>query len=164
MRIAMRHLRGLWLTALLAVPFAAQATRVDIAAGQSLTSADRATAAVFASVYGDAPTDGRWHFATMASLGWLGARRTRVEHLHHDVTVAGGGVRITMPNSRWFASEQLVATSTRTDALSSRFEFSTTVGWQRDHFIVMLRHISNGHLVGGGKNLGETMLLVGVRW
>jgi len=44
------------------------------------------------------------------------------------VTVAGGGVRITMPNSRWFASEQLVATSTRTDALSSRIEFSTTVG------------------------------------
>ncbi len=69
-----------------------------------------------------------------------------------------------MPNSRWFASEQLVATSTRTDALSSRIEFSTTVGWQRDHFIVMLRHISNGHIVGGGKNLGETMLLVGVRW
>jgi len=28
----------------------------------------------------------------------------------------------------------------------------------------MLRHISNGHIVGGGRNLGETMLLVGVRW
>jgi hypothetical protein len=27
----------------------------------------------------------------------------------------------------------------------------------------MLRHISNAHLFGG-KNLGETMLLAGVKW
>src|SRR6185437_6042581 len=54
--------------------------------------------------------------------------------------------------------------STRTDALSSRFEFMTSAGWQNDRFVVMLRHISNAHLIGGGKNLGETMLLAGVKF
>lgn len=29
---------------------------------------------------------------------------------------------------------------------------------------MMLRHISNGRLIGGGKNLGETMLLAGAQW
>jgi hypothetical protein len=40
----------------------------------------------------------------------------------------------------------------------------TSAGWQGDHFTVMLRHISNAHLLGGGKNLGETMLLAGVKF
>jgi hypothetical protein len=29
---------------------------------------------------------------------------------------------------------------------------------------MMIRHISNGRLVGGGPNMGETMLLAGVRF
>jgi len=62
-----------------------------------------------------------------------------------------------------FISEQPAATSTRTDALSSRFEFIASAGWQHGHFIVMLRHISNAHLFGG-KILGETMLLPGIRF
>jgi hypothetical protein len=40
----------------------------------------------------------------------------------------------------------------------------TSGGWQDGHFIVMLRHVSNAHLLGGGKNLGETMLLAGLRF
>ncbi|MGH8118482.1 MAG: lipid A 3-O-deacylase, partial [Rhodanobacteraceae bacterium] len=63
-----------------------------------------------------------------------------------------------------FLSEQIAATSRETDALSSRFEFMTSGGWQDGHFIVMLRHISDGRIIGGGKNLGETMLLAGIRW
>lgn len=84
---------------------------------------------------------------------------THRENLHHEVFLAGGGVRIVAPNRHWFASEQLAATSTRTGALSSRFEFMTSAGWQDGRFVLMLRHISNGRLIGGGKNLGETMLL-----
>jgi hypothetical protein len=38
----------------------------------------------------------------------------------------------------------------------------TSAGWQHGHFVVMLRHISNAHLFGG-KNLGETMMLAGLR-
>ncbi len=40
----------------------------------------------------------------------------------------------------------------------------TSAGWQDGIFIVMLRHVSNAHVLGDGKNLGETMLLAGVRW
>ncbi len=77
--------------------------------------------------------------------------------------VAGTGVRMMTANHHWFLSEQLAVTSTRTDALSSRVEFMTSAGWQNGHFMVMLRHISNARLFGG-KNLGETMLLAGVKW
>ena len=82
--------------------------------------------------------------------------------MNNEVFLAAGGVRIITASHHWFVSEQLAATSTRTDALSSRFEFMTSAGWQRGHFVVLLRHISNGHLLGGGKNLGGTMLLAGV--
>ncbi|MGH8112415.1 MAG: lipid A 3-O-deacylase, partial [Rhodanobacteraceae bacterium] len=61
-----------------------------------------------------------------------------------------------------FVSEQMVATSVRTSALSSRFEFMTTLGVRVGRFMLMGRHISNAHLIGGGPNHGETMLLVGV--
>ncbi|MER3547064.1 MAG: lipid A 3-O-deacylase, partial [Rhodanobacteraceae bacterium] len=64
----------------------------------------------------------------------------------------------------FFISEQIAATSARTSALSSRFEFMTTGGWQGDHLILMARHISNAHLIGGGPNHGETMLMVGVHF
>ncbi len=73
-------------------------------------------------------------------------------------------MRIVSANHHWFVSEQLAATSTRTGALSSRFEFMTGAGWEDGHFVAMLQHISNGHLVGGGKNRGETMLLAGARF
>lgn len=106
----------------------------------------------------------RIHFEPIATLGWIGAHHTHRENLHNEVFLAGGGVRIVAPNRHWLVSEQLAATSTRTRTLSSRFEFMTSVGWQNGHFVMMLRHISNGHLVGGGRNLGETMLLAGIRW
>ena len=119
---------------------------------------------MFASAWRDAPLDGRWHLEPIATLGWLGARSTRSDDLDHAVWLAAGGVRLVTTNRHWFASEQLAATSTRTDALSSRFEFMTSVGWQDGHYVILLRHVSNGRIIGGGKNLGETMLLAGVRF
>jgi hypothetical protein len=148
---------------LLACP-PALATGFDLTAGPSITSSERSTAAIFASVFGERPHDDRIHFEPIGTLGWIDSRDTRTDDLDHEVFVAGGGVRILAANHHWFVSEQLAATSTRTDALSSRFEFMTSVGWQHGHFIVMLRHISNAHLLGGGKNLGETMLLGGVKF
>lgn len=142
----------------------AWAAGFDIAAGPSVTSSERTTAAVFASVFGEPPADGRTRFEPIGTLGWIDSRSTRKDDLDHEVFVAAGGVRMLAANHHWFASEQLAATSTRTDALSSRFEFISSVGWRDGHLIVVLRHISNAHLLGGGKNLGETMLLGGVRW
>jgi len=39
----------------------------------------------------------------------------------------------------------------------------TSLGWRDGRWMVMLRHVSNAHIIGGGRNLGETMLLAGVR-
>ncbi|HVX05209.1 MAG TPA: hypothetical protein VHA71_08835 [Rhodanobacteraceae bacterium] len=153
------------LLALLAIlPLAGHAAGFDLTAGPSVTSSERTTAAVFASVFGERPEDNRIHFEPIGTIGWVDSRNTRKDDLDHEVFLAGGGVRILAANHHWFVSEQLAATSTRTDALSSRFEFMTSAGWQDGHFIVMLRHISNAHLLGGGKNLGETMLLGGVKF
>lgn len=160
----MRCRYGLWLLVLLACPLAAHATGFDLVAGPSVTSSERATSAVFASVFGERPHDNHIHFEPIGTVGWLDSRNTHVDDLDHEVFLAGGGVRMLAANHHWFVSEQLAATSTRTDALSSRFEFMTSVGWQDGHFIALLRHVSNGRLIGGGKNLGETMLLAGVRF
>lgn len=142
----------------------ALATGFDLAAGPSVTASERTTAAVFASLFGERPDDNRIHLEPIGTVGWIDSRHTRKDDLDHEVMVVGGGVRVVAANQHWFVSEQLAATSTRTDALSSRFEFMTSAGWQNDRFVVMLRHISNAHLIGGGKNLGETMLLAGVKF
>ena len=142
----------------------ALATGFDLAAGPSVTASERTTAAVFASLFGERPDDNRIHLEPIGTVGWIDSRHTRKDDLDHEVMVGGGGVRVVAANQHWFVSEQLAATSTRTDALSSRFEFMTSAGWQNDRFVVMLRHISNAHLIGGGKNLGETMLLAGVKF
>jgi hypothetical protein len=161
----MRNLqRGLAAMACVLACAPAWAAGFDLAAGPSVTASERSTAAVFASVFGEPPAGGNARFAPIGTLGWIDSRNTSKDDLDHEVFVAGGGVRMLAANRRWFASEQLVATGTRTGALSSRFEFMTTVGWQDGHFIVMLRHVSNAHLLGGGRNLGETMLLGGVKF
>lgn len=152
------------LMALAVLPTTALATGIDLAAGPSVTASERLTGAAFASVFGEPAIDGHVHVAPIGTLGWIGSRHTRSDDLHHAVILVGGGVRMVSATHHWFASEQLAATSTRTDALSSRFEFMTSGGWQDGHFVVMLRHVSNGNLLGGGKNLGETMLLAGVRF
>lgn len=155
---------GCLAAACLAVCGQALAANFDLAAGPSATSSERTTAAVFASAFGTAPANGKIHFTPIGTLGWIDSRHTRKEDLDHEVGLAALGVRADTPGRHWFASEQIAYTSTRTNALSSRFEFMTSAGWQDGHFIVLLRHISNAHLLGGGRNLGETMLLAGVRW
>lgn len=160
----MKPYRAWWLIVLLALPLAANAAGFDIMAGPTFTSGNRSAAAAFGSVFGEAPVDDHFHFEPIGTFGWIGPHHTHREDLHHEVFLAGGGVRILAPQQHWFVSEQIAATSRETDALSSRFQFMTSAGWQDGHFIVLVRHISNGHLLGGSPNLGETMLLVGVRW
>ena len=59
-----------------------------------------------------------------------------------------------------FVSFQVAATNHTTQALSSHYQFVSTLGWQAKHFSLALRHISNGSL--NGPNRGETMAVVGV--
>ncbi len=142
----------------------ASATVFEVAAGPDVTSSGRITTAIFASAFGESLAGNRIQFEPIGTIGWLDSRDTRKSNLNHQVWLAAGGVRVASPKRRWFVSEQIAATSARTDALSSPFEFMTSIGWQGGHFIVQLRHISNAHLLGGGKNVGETMILAGVRW
>lgn len=160
----MKHMSKLLWMLLAALPLTAGAVGFNITAGPSVTSSERTTAAAFASVFGEPVADGHARVEPIGTLGWVDSRNTRADDLHHEVFLAGGGARLVSASRHWFASEQLAMTSTRTDALSSRFEFMTSGGWQDDRFVLMLRHISNGRVIGGGKNLGETLLLAGVRW
>ncbi|HEX5960940.1 MAG TPA: lipid A 3-O-deacylase [Rhodanobacteraceae bacterium] len=142
----------------------AHAAGFAAAAGPSVTTSGHVASAAFVSVFGWHPANHRIHFEPLGTLGWVSSRHTRAADLDHEVFFAAGGVRVVSANHHWFLGEQLAVTSARTDALSSRFEFMTGGGWEDGHFVVMLRHVSNAHLLGGGRNLGETMLLAGVRF
>ena len=148
---------------LLVAVCSAQAADFDFTAGGSATAGLRWAPAAFASVTGTVADDGHAHFAPVGTMGWIGSRHVAGEDFDHEVFLAAGGVRYGRANGL-FVSEQIAATRTRTDALSSRFEFMTSLGWQRGRFIALLRHVSNAHIIGGGRNLGETMALVGVRF
>jgi len=148
---------------LLAVACSAQAADFDLLGGASATAGVRWTPALFADIAGLPPDDGHAHWAPVASVGGIDSRQVAGEDFNHTVFLAAAGARYGGSNGLFF-SEQIAATNTRTDALSSRFEFMTSLGWQHGHFIALVRHISNAHLLGGGRNLGETMALVGVRF
>lgn len=148
----------------LAAAGSARAADFDLTAGASATAGVRFTPTLFFSAAGTPADDGHAHFAPIAGAGVIGSRNDANGHnFDHNVFLAGGGVRYGRDEGL-FVSEQIMATSTRTDALSSRFEFMTSLGWQRSRYVVLVRHISNAHLLGSGENLGETMLLAGLRF
>ncbi|MEO6966949.1 MAG: hypothetical protein ABI132_00605 [Rhodanobacteraceae bacterium] len=125
----------------------ASASEFDLAAGASATAGVRWTPAVFFAVTATSADNGHAHFAPIASAGFIGSRSTPVHDFAHNGFLAGGGVRYGR-DPGLFVSEQIMATSTRIDALSSRFEFMTSLGWQRSRYVVLVRHISNAHLLG----------------
>lgn len=143
--------------------FAARAAEFDLAGGASATAGVRWAPAFFADVTAAPPDDGDAHFEPIGSLGAIGSRHTDHEDLDHAVFLAAGGLRYGREDGL-FVGGQIAATSTRTDAISSRFEFMTSIGWRDARWMVMLRHVSNARILGGGRNLGETMLLAGVRF
>jgi hypothetical protein len=141
---------------------AAPAAEFDLTGGASATAGLRWAPAAFADVTVASPDDGHAHFQAVGSIGAIGSRSTGHDDLDHTVFLAAAGLRYGREDGL-FIGEQIAATSTRTGALSSRFEFMTTLGWRDGRWMVMLRHISNAQILGGGPNLGETMLLAGVR-
>ncbi|MGH8153932.1 MAG: hypothetical protein ACREP0_01640 [Rhodanobacteraceae bacterium] len=145
----------------------AHATRFDFAAGRSVPGpaagdADAATVA-FLTAAGLPGAAAQVRLQLVGTLGWIGSHDVDRGGLDRPAFVAGGGARYRFFR-RLFVSEQIIATSVRTSALSSRFEFMTTLGVHVGRFLLMGRHISNAHLIGGGPNHGETMLLVGVEF
>lgn len=134
--------------------------RVELSAGRSDTPRYSWTDVGFLEWIGDAhPVGWRLAWAPVFSLGRFNARDTDAERLNHAVWVAAGGARLYGWRSLFLGS-QVAATHGKTDALSSTYEFVSSLGWQGDHWQVLVRHISNGDL--HKPNHGETMLLVGV--
>ncbi len=155
------------LSALLAFPLAAQAADASLSWGPSVTGHHHWTSAVFVEVASDT---WRWRAVGIApefGLGYVRARGTEVERLDHDVWIGFGGARASLLDAGvWrhaFLGFGIGLTHGKTNALSSGGEFVDTLGWQEGHWDVMVRHISNGHLATG-PNIGETMLLLGVRF
>ena len=114
--------------------------------------------------------DSRWTIAPDFSLGWIDGRDlARFSDGPYDTReqawlLAAGARFQHQPAdggpSHWFVSFQPAFNSARTQALSSAYEFITTVGWQGERFSFQIRHVSNAGL--HDPNRGETMALVGV--
>jgi hypothetical protein len=104
------------------------------------------------------------------SLGWIRGRNVaryanRQYNTLDDIVLGAIGLRLCRgaEDSRWhsfFLSEQVALQTGRTRALSSSYEFVTTLGWQGDRVSLLLRHISNGGT--SGANRGETMAMIGI--
>ncbi|TAM63803.1 MAG: lipid A 3-O-deacylase [Rhodanobacter sp.] len=149
----------------------AAAARLELQAGRSYMS-HRSTATVFVESVFDEHRIGntRFSWSPDVSLGWIHGRDIGVyRHNRYGTTedawVLAGGVRAHYGDAGdWyhhlFVSFQPAYNTARTQALSSAYEFDSTLGWQERHFSMEIRHVSNGAL--HHPNHGETMALVGV--
>ena len=136
------------------------AARVEFSAGRSYTLRNDWTNAAFFDWIGEARPAWKLRWAPAFGLGHFNARPDLVgEHLHDTVWVGAAGARLYMWREAFFGF-QVAATAGRTDALSSVYEFVSSLGWQDNHWQFMLRHISNGDF--HEPNHGETMFLVGI--
>jgi hypothetical protein len=155
---------------LLAALIPAHAASYEVLGGRSKTSGWRWTDAAFFAAVGDArpfTLDGHdLTWAPEAELGWIGPRPVNARNVHeymtHPVWMAMGGARVSGFWRQAFFGFDVALTKNRTGALSSPYEFVSTLGWQGTHYVLALRHISNASF--HEPNLGETMLLLGFRF
>ncbi|WP_426701578.1 acyloxyacyl hydrolase [Rhodanobacter sp. Col0626] len=156
---------------LLAAAVPATAARVEVQAGRSYMDSHGANAAFVEAVFAPQPLGHtRFTWSPDVSLGWIDGRQLSAYDrgrysTRPAVALAAGGARFQYGEAgQWcqplFFTAQLAATNHATHALSSHYQFVSTLGWQAKHFSVALRHISNGGL--HSPNSGETMALIGV--
>ncbi len=164
-------IRSVLVLSLLAAAEPATAARLEVRVGRSYMDMYEANAAFVEAVF--APRQlGQTHFSWSpdVSLGWIDGRNVaRYDNSRYTARDAVGlvaaGVRVHRGEvGDWyqplFFSAQLAAINHTTQALSSPYQFVTTLGWQMKRFSVAIRHVSNGGL--HHPNRGETMALVGV--
>lgn len=166
------RLRGFLALVLVAPALPATATtRWEIQAGPSYMDSNSTTAVFVESVFDEQRIgSSRFTWSPDVSLGWIDGRDVR--RFRHDrytteqsIALIAGGLRVHYGDPgawyrRLFVSFQPVLHGGRTQALSSAYEFASTVGWQGKHFCLQIRHISNGSL--HKPNRGETMVLAGI--
>jgi hypothetical protein len=150
----------------------AAAAHLEVQGGRSYMDAHGANAAFIEATF--APhaigSSGRLDWSPDVSLGWIDGRgldRYRGDEFEaYDpvaLLAAGARFRYGTPDAWYrplFFSFQLAGINHTTQALSSHYQFVSTLGWQGKHLSFQLRHVSNGGL--NGPNRGETMALVGV--
>jgi hypothetical protein len=171
--------RGLAVALLCALPAVpAMAARFELQGGVSFMgnpSNSYTTPVAFGEVVFDPNQIGSSNFTWSPDVtaGWIGGRDgSKVAKFNDDnpttrddVFLVAGGVRLHYgPTNAWyqpfFLSFQPAVHTGRTQALSSVYEFVTTVGYQGDHWSLGVRHISNGSFQE--PNRGETMLIAGI--
>lgn len=156
--------------ALVTAALPATAARFELQAGRSYSNSHSANTAFVEAVFAPQPLgQTRFTWAPDVSLGWIDGRRVASDDRRYtnrdSVALLAAGARFHFGEAGdWyqplFFSEQLAVTNHTTHALSSHYQFVSTLGWQAKHFSVALRHVSNGGL--HRPNTGETMALVGV--
>jgi hypothetical protein len=163
---------GVALALLLTVVCAqARAAHLQLEGGRSYMDSHPASTLFAEAVFGPRRIGGsRWDWSPDVSLGWIDGRDVaryadNRYSTRSDVWLLAAGVRLQHGNvghdgHGWFVSFQPAVTHGRTQALSSPYEFVSTLGWQGRRFSFQLRHVSNGGL--HDPNRGETMALVGV--
>jgi hypothetical protein len=170
LRILPRRLAVLALLALPALP-AVAGTRIELQAGRSYMDSYGTNAAFVEGVFNEhriGDTGITW--SPDVSVGWIDGRDVRRYRdsrytTHQDAWLAAIGARFHFgPDDAWyhplFFSFQPAFNNARTQALSSGYEFVSTLGWQGRHWSFQLRHVSNASLQE--PNRGETMALVGL--
>jgi len=164
-------LRGALALLLATAALPAAAAHLDVQGGRSYMDRYGTNAAfIEATLAPHTIGSGRLDWSPDLSVGWLDGRdvaRYRYSRYDtsHSVALVAAGARFHYGEAgAWyrplFFSFQLAANNQTTQALSSHYQFVSTLGWQGEHLSFQLRHISNGGL--NGPNRGETMALVGV--
>lgn len=163
---------GLALLLLVCAGACVAAPRIELQLGRSYSSSRGATTAFAESTFSEhAVGSTRFTWAPDISAGWIDGRASRSRRRFRysttdSIWLVAAGARFRYGTSGdWyhhlFFSFQPALHTGRTRALSSAYEFVSTLGWQAKRVSIQVRHISNGSL--HEPNCGETMLLLGVR-
>lgn len=163
--------RSAFVLALGALAPSAYATHLEVQGGRSYMDGYGTNAAFVEAVF--APHrigNSRFDWSPDLSLGWIDGRdvaryRDKRYDTRDDISLFAAGARFHYGSEGdWyrplFFSFQGAVINGRTQALSSGYQFVSTLGWQGRHLSFQLRHISNGSL--HEPNRGETMALVGI--
>lgn len=174
--VVLRFMRSLAAVVFVAIAWPAHAARFELQLGRSYMESYGANTVFLEGVFAEHPLGNlglTW--SPDASLGWIDGRDVaHEEHYRYsnrsysarpEAWIGAGGVRLRFADENaWyrplFFSFQPAVHGGRTLALSSSYEFVSTLGWQAKRWSVQVRHISNGDL--HVPNRGETMLLLGV--
>lgn len=154
----------------LAAATPADAVHLQLQAGRSYMDTYASNAAFVEAVFDSRRIgDSRVSWAPDVSVGWIDGRnvaryRDSRYSTRDDVWLLAAGARLQYDAAGdgrgLFLSVQPALQRGRTQALSSGYEFVSTLGWQGRRFSLQLRHVSNAGL--HSPNRGETMALVGV--